>query len=80
MTMAILSKWHTRLLDFVLACTHADIERDLYMKILQGFTIPGNVLSEQDRSEHDECVFYHGTTIFTVYIDDTILLGPNKGS
>ena len=26
-------------------------------------------------SEHDECVFYHGTTIFIVYTDDTILLG-----
>ena len=29
-------------------------------------------------SEPDECVFYHGTTIFVVYTDDTILLGPNK--
>jgi hypothetical protein len=29
-------------------------------------------------SEHDECVFYHGTTIFIVYTDDTILLGPSK--
>jgi hypothetical protein len=29
-------------------------------------------------SEHDECVFFHGTTIFIVYTDDTILLGPNK--
>ncbi|MFN9981526.1 MAG: hypothetical protein ACK53Y_16495, partial [bacterium] len=29
-------------------------------------------------SEHDECVFYHGSTIFIVYTDDTILLGPSK--
>ncbi len=29
-------------------------------------------------SEHDECVFYHGTTIFIVYTDDTILLGPDR--
>jgi hypothetical protein len=29
-------------------------------------------------SEQDECVFYHGTTIFIVYTDDTILLCPNK--
>jgi hypothetical protein len=29
-------------------------------------------------SEHDECVFYHGTTIFIVYTDDTILLGLDK--
>ena len=29
-------------------------------------------------SEHDECVFYHGSTIFIVYTDNTILLGPSK--
>ncbi len=29
-------------------------------------------------SKHDECVFYYGTTIFLVYTDDTILLGPDK--
>jgi hypothetical protein len=114
MTMAILNNWHTRQLDFVLAYTQADIERDLYMKLPPGFTIPGKTLSEQDRkeyvlkleknlygqkqagrvwylhlknnllklgfepSQHDECVFFHGTTTFIVYIDDTILLGPNK--
>jgi len=113
-TMAILNNWHTRQLDFVLAYTQADIERDLYMKLPPGFTIPGKVLTDQDRkeyvlkleknlygqkqagrvwylhlkknliklgftpSEHDECVFYHGSTIFIVYTDDTILLGPNK--
>jgi hypothetical protein len=26
-------------------------------------------------SNHDECVFYYGKTIFIVYTDDTILLG-----
>jgi hypothetical protein len=114
MTMAILSKWHTRQLDFVLAYTQADIERDLYMKLPPGFTIPGKVLTEQERkeyvlkleknlygqkqagrvwylhlkdnllklgfkpSEHDEWVFNHGSTIFIVYTDDTILLGPSK--
>jgi len=114
MTMAIISKWHTRQLDFVLAYTQADIERDLYMKLPPGFTIPGKLLTEQERkeyilkleknlygqkqagrvwylhlkdnllklgfkpSEHDECVFYHGSTIFIVYTDDTILLGPSK--
>ncbi len=101
MTMAIMSKWHTRQLDFVLAFTQADIERDLYMKLPPGFTIPGKVLTDQERkeyvlkleknlygqkqagrvwylhlknnllklgfkpSEHDECVFYHGSTILT---------------
>jgi hypothetical protein len=29
-------------------------------------------------SNHDECVFYQGTTILIVYTDDTILLGPHK--
>ncbi len=29
-------------------------------------------------SEHDECVFYHGTPIFIVFTDDTKLLGPDK--
>jgi len=29
-------------------------------------------------SEHDECVFYYGKTIFFVYTDDTILLGPDQ--
>jgi hypothetical protein len=114
MTMAIIKKWHTRQLDFVLAYTQADIEIDLYMKLPPGFNIPGKAMSEQDRKEyvlkleknlygqkqsgrvwylhlksnllklgftpnkHDECVFYHGTTAFIVYTDDTILLGPNK--
>jgi hypothetical protein len=52
MTMAILSKWHTRQLDFVLAYTQADIERDLYMKLPPGFTIPGKTLLEQDRKDY----------------------------
>ena len=29
-------------------------------------------------SKHVECIFYHGTTIFIVYTDDTILLGPKQ--
>jgi hypothetical protein len=115
MTMAMLNEWHTRQLDFVLAHTQADIERDLYMKLPPGFTVPGKVLNDQDRkdyvlrleknlygqkhagrvwylklkknliklgfkpSEHDDCAFYHGTTIFLVYTDDKFLVGPNKG-
>jgi hypothetical protein len=114
-SLAILSNWHTRQLDFVLAYTQADIERDLYMKLPAGFTVPGRTITEQDRrdyvlkleknlygqkkqagrvwylhlkknlwklgfkpSQHDECVFYCGKTIFIVYTDDTILLGPDK--
>ena len=29
-------------------------------------------------SNIDECVFYYGKTIFTVYTDDTILIGPDQ--
>jgi hypothetical protein len=29
-------------------------------------------------SQHDECAFYYGKTVFIVYTDDTILLGPDK--
>jgi hypothetical protein len=109
--LALLTNWHTRQLDFVLAYTQADIERDLYMKLPAGFTVPGRTITEQNRrhyvlkleknlygqkqagrvwylylkknllklgfkpSQHDECVFYYGKTIFIVYTDDTILLG-----
>jgi hypothetical protein len=111
--MAILSNWCTRQLDFVLAYTQPDIERDLYMKLPAGFTVPGRTITEQDRRDYvlkleknlyekkkervwylylkknqlklgfkpslyDECVFYYGKTIFIVYTDDTILLGPEK--
>ena len=30
------------------------------------------------QSRFDECVFYYGTTIFLVYTDDTILVGPDE--
>jgi len=50
--MAILSNWHTRQLDFVLAFTQADIERDLYMKLPAGFTVPGRTITEQDRRDY----------------------------
>jgi hypothetical protein len=29
-------------------------------------------------SKHDECLFYHGKTIFIVYTDDTILMGSDQ--
>jgi hypothetical protein len=29
-------------------------------------------------SNIDECVFYYGKTIFIVYTDDTILIGPDQ--
>ena len=47
-SLAILSNWHTRQLDFVLAYTQADIERDLYMKLPAGFTLPDRTITEQE--------------------------------
>jgi hypothetical protein len=51
-SLAILSNWHTRQLDFVLAYTQADIERDLYMKLPAGFTLPDRTITEQDRKDY----------------------------
>jgi len=107
-SLAILSNWHTRQLDFFLAYTQADIERDLYMKLPAGFTVPGRTITDVLKleknfyrqqqagrvwylhlrinllklgvkpSQHDEYIFYYGKTIFIVYTDDTIFLGPDK--
>ncbi len=41
--MTILSKWHTKQIDFVLAYTQADVECDnKFMKVPRGFNIPGS--------------------------------------
>jgi len=45
-SMAILSNWHTRQLDFVLAYTQADIERDLHMKLPAGLTLSDRSMTE----------------------------------
>jgi len=114
MSLAMINGWHTRQLDFLLAYTQADIERDLYMKIPAGFVVSARVMTEDERkshvlkleknlygqkqagrvwylhlkknlekigfkgSKHDECLFYYGKTIFIVYTDDTILMGPDQ--
>jgi len=37
-------------------------------KLIQaGFTV----------SQHDDCVFYHGNAVYTLYTDDSILMGPD---
>jgi hypothetical protein len=36
LALSILNKWHTRQVDFVLACTQADIEFDMYMELPAG--------------------------------------------
>ncbi len=51
-SLAILSNWHTRQLDFVLAYTQADIERDLYMKLPAGFTLSDRTITDQDRKDY----------------------------
>ncbi len=50
--LAIPSNCHTGQLDFVLAYTQADIERDLYMKLPAGFTLPDRTITEQDRKDY----------------------------
>ena len=114
LTLATINNWHTRQLDFVMAFTQADVERELYMELPKRFTMPGTNITYEDRdkyvlkvvknlygqkqagkvwydhlrerlttlgfkqSKHDECVFYYGSTIFVVYTDDTILIGPDQ--
>jgi hypothetical protein len=52
MSLAIINNWYTRQIDFVLAYTQANIERDLYMKLPSGFVIPGRELTEEDQKNH----------------------------
>jgi hypothetical protein len=51
-TLAIINNWHTRQLDFVLAYPQADIERDLYMKLLVGFSKEGVTLSKKEKKNY----------------------------
>jgi hypothetical protein len=104
----------SHIISYTKQLAQADIERDLYMKLPAGFTLPDRTITEQDRkdyvlkleknlngqkqagrvwylhlkknllklgfkpSEHDECIFFYGKTIFIVYTDDTILLGLDQ--
>jgi hypothetical protein len=52
LTLAVINNWHTRQLDFLLAITQADIERDLYMRLPAGFVVPGKTLSDEDRKKY----------------------------
>jgi hypothetical protein len=42
LTQAIINKWHTRQIDFVLAYPQADLECNLYVEIPRGFTAGGS--------------------------------------
>ena len=107
--LSLINGLHTRQLDFLLAYTQPDLERDLYMELPKGINLPGHEkgqyvlqlvktlygqkqagrvwhehlklrLKEMNfkQSSIDECVFYYKQRIFIVYVNDTILLGPDK--
>ena len=108
--LAMVNKWHTRQLDFILAYPQAPAPTALFMNIPQGFQLPRHLNSADyclrlrknvygnkeggrawyehlwrglqhlhfERSSVDRCVFYRGTVIMLVYVDDCILMGPNK--
>jgi len=38
-TLVTIKGWHSRQLDFILAYPQADMDRDIYMKLLKGFKI-----------------------------------------
>jgi hypothetical protein len=52
LTLAVINNKRTRQLDFLLAFTQANIERDLYMRLPAGFIIPGKTLSEEERKKY----------------------------
>jgi hypothetical protein len=109
--LAILHKWHTRQVDFVLAYPQADVECDMYMQLPQGFELEGsldkrdyclkilkNIYGQKQagrvwnqhlhkglvkigfvQSEIDHCVYYRGTTVFLLYVDDGVLASHQEG-
>jgi hypothetical protein len=48
MTLAIINNWHPGQLD-IFTYPQADIERELYMKLLAGFSIERLNLTEEDK-------------------------------
>lgn len=47
-------------------------------RVWQQFLFKGLIELGFEQSQSDECVFYLGTTIFMVYVDDGIFCGPDK--
>ena len=100
--MALLFRWKTRQIDFVLAFPQANAECDLFIELPRGMSFPGihrsthclklikNLYGTKQagrvwnqhlveglvgklkftQSKVDECVFYQGTTILLIYVDD----------
>jgi hypothetical protein len=108
---ALMRKWHTKQIDYVLAYPQAPVERDLYMELPKGVRLEG--ITEEDQRDYvlqivknlygqkqagrvwyqyltkgleeigfkkskvDECVFYYKKSIMLVYVDDSIIMGPD---
>ena len=49
-------------------------------KVWYNFLVQGLKKRGFQKSKADDCVFYKGSTIFVVYVDDAILLGPDPTS
>ena len=52
LTLATINKWRTRQLDFVMAFTQADVERDLYMELPKNFSVPGTKITHADKDKY----------------------------
>jgi len=52
LTLATINGWKTRQLDFVMAFTQADVERDLYMELPKNFSVPGTKITYADKDKY----------------------------
>ena len=53
LTMTIVHSWHTKQLDYVAAFPQAPVERELYMKILNGIHLQGKTSADQVLELHN---------------------------
>jgi hypothetical protein len=70
LALVLLNNWYTVQLDYVLAYPQAPVERDLYMLLPKGFSIQG--------MDNDVCVFFKDRMMYVLYMDDSILAGPDQ--
>ena len=52
LALATINNWHTRQLDFVMAFTQADAERELYMELPKPFRMPKSKVTNKDRDKY----------------------------
>jgi hypothetical protein len=52
LTLATNNNWHTRQLDFVMAFTQANVERELFVELPKHFTMPGTNITYEDRDKY----------------------------